>query len=154
ASDAAFVINEHADGSASPSGRLRLAVSVRSLKFFQQPEEAAETYSGCVARMVTVAVREFGATVTFLSTCQGMPEYWTNDAASAAEVVALLPPDVCKHVNIDANFRQPQQVAIAYADFDLVIATRMHAAILAMTAGTPVIGLAYEFKMDELFKQF
>src|SRR5690606_25779108 len=90
----------------------------------------------------------------FLSTCQGMPEYWTNDAASAAEVVALLPPDVCKHVNIDANFRQPQQVAIAYADFDLVIATRMHAAILAMTAGTPVIGLAYEFKMDELFKQF
>jgi colanic acid/amylovoran biosynthesis protein len=29
----------------------------------------------------------------------------------------------------------------------------MHAAILSLVAGTPVLGIAYEFKLEELFHQ-
>ena len=39
----------------------------------------------------------------------------------------------------------------AYAAMDLVVATRMHAAILALAAGTPVLPVAYEYKTHELF---
>jgi len=35
--------------------------------------------------------------------------------------------------------------------FDLVIATRMHFAILAMIAGTPAVAIAYESKTKELY---
>ena len=37
------------------------------------------------------------------------------------------------------------------AGFDLSVATRMHAGILALIAGTPVLPIAYEFKTHELF---
>ena len=36
-------------------------------------------------------------------------------------------------------------------EYDLVVATRMHAAVLALSAGTPVFPIAYEFKTTELF---
>jgi colanic acid/amylovoran biosynthesis protein len=39
------------------------------------------------------------------------------------------------------------------ADADVVLATRMHMAILALTAGTPVVAIAYEFKTRELFRR-
>jgi colanic acid/amylovoran biosynthesis protein len=35
--------------------------------------------------------------------------------------------------------------------FDLVLATRMHVAILALSAGVPVLPIAYEFKTQALF---
>ncbi|MFI7850494.1 polysaccharide pyruvyl transferase family protein, partial [Acinetobacter baumannii] len=54
---------------------------------------------------------------------------------------------------VDRCFRQPTEIVDTYSQFDLVIATRMHAAILALLAGTPVIGIAYEFKLEELFSQ-
>jgi colanic acid/amylovoran biosynthesis protein len=38
-------------------------------------------------------------------------------------------------------------------NFDFVIATRLHMAILAMCVGVPVIPIAYEFKTSELFEK-
>jgi colanic acid/amylovoran biosynthesis protein len=103
--------------------------------------------------MVELAVRQFDAKVTFLSTCQGIEEYWTNDADFAQQVIERLPSGVRQNVELDGAFRQPQEVVETYREFDLVIATRMHAAILGLVAGTPVLGIAYEFKLEELFHQ-
>jgi colanic acid/amylovoran biosynthesis protein len=103
--------------------------------------------------MVEQAVRQFGAQVTFLSTCQGIEEYWTNDADFAQQILELLPSDIRPNVALDGAFRQPQEVVETYGGFDLIIATRMHAAILGLVAGTPVLGIAYEFKLEELFHQ-
>jgi colanic acid/amylovoran biosynthesis protein len=41
----------------------------------------------------------------------------------------------------------------AYSEFDGLIATRMHAAILALSAGVPALGISYEFKTEELFRR-
>ncbi len=88
-----------------------------------------------------------------LCTCQGIDEYWTDDTKLADEIVSSLPEDVAQNVTIDRQFRQPMDIVSAYQDFHLVIATRMHAAILSLVAGTPVLGIAYEFKLEELFHQ-
>jgi colanic acid/amylovoran biosynthesis protein len=37
------------------------------------------------------------------------------------------------------------------ADFDFVISTRMHMAILSLCAGVPVLPISYEFKTTELY---
>lgn len=152
ARDAAFVIEPKV--TERPAGPLRVAVSVRTLRFFEANAAVqSENYQASIVAMVVEAVRKFGAEVSFLSTCQGIDEYWTDDSVFAANIAAKLPDDVLPMVTVDKKFRQPDEVAVAYQGFDLVIATRMHAAILSLVAGTPVIGIAYEFKLNELFRQ-
>ncbi|HMO11900.1 MAG TPA: polysaccharide pyruvyl transferase family protein, partial [Actinotalea sp.] len=41
----------------------------------------------------------------------------------------------------------------ALAGFDLVVSTRLHGAILALDAGTPVLPIAYEFKTQQVMDQ-
>lgn len=150
--DAAFVID--AESPVPPEGALRIAVSVRTMHFFNDGDRSlGEQYKASVAAMVTRAVRQYGAEVVFLSTCQGIAEYWTNDTKLADEIVSSLPEDVAQSVSVDRQFRQPMEIISAYQRFHLVIATRMHAAILSLVAGTPVLGIAYEFKLEELFHQ-
>lgn len=155
--DAAFVIRPPEPARKGIKDRkdpLRIAVSARSLHFFNDEDgPIEETYKECVAALISLAVREFGAEVTFLSTCQGIPEYWTDDSQLAVEIYETLPMDIRLGVDIDGNFRQPLEIVGAYQKFDLVIATRMHAAILGLVAGAPVLAIAYEFKLEELFHQ-
>ena len=153
AKDAAFVIK--ADSSAAaPVAPLRIAVSVRTMRFFDDSgRSVAERYKSSVIAMVCLAVREYGAEVVFLSTCQGIPEYWTDDAVLADEIIEALPSDVLPAVTVDRQFRQPKEIVEEYQKHHLVIATRMHSAILGLVAGTAVLGIAYEFKLEELFDQ-
>lgn len=152
AKDAAFVIK--AQPSTAPAGPFRIAISVRTMHFFDDSGcSIGERYKSSVIAMVSAAVREHGAEVVFLSTCQGIPEYWTDDASLADEIVEGLPEDVASAVTVDRRFRQPTEIVETYQKFHLVIATRMHAAILGLVAGIPVLGVAYEFKLEELFDQ-
>jgi len=131
-------------------GKPRLAVSVRSLKFFSSEKETL--YYKAIASAVTWAIEKYDAEVTFLSTCQGINEYWVDDSKVATEICKLLTENTRSKVTIDNQFRQPVELVNTYGSFDAVIATRMHAAILSLCAGTPTLGIAYEFKMLELFK--
>ncbi len=99
-------------------------------------------------------VTERDARVTFLSTCQGVPEYWAKDSDMARRIVDEIPEELRRNVLVDSNYHRPDELIASYGEFDLVIATRMHAAILALVAGTPVLPVAYEFKMRELFRTF
>ncbi|PAP79404.1 hypothetical protein B1759_13825 [Rubrivirga sp. SAORIC476] len=129
-----------------------VAISVRDWPHFvtTDAEEGMARYRASVAEAATRLVREHGARVRFLSTCQGRPKYRYDDSAVALDIVALLPDDVRAKVDVDRAAHHPAEVLDAYAEADLVIATRMHAAILALAAGTPVLGIAYEFKTAEL----
>lgn len=132
---------------------LRVAVSVREWKHFPgQDATAAEIrYLSGVAALVTHLVEQRDASVTFLSSCQGIPDYWTDDSRTAARVIAMLPPAAKRRVSLDSTFRDPVALAEALESFDLVVATRMHVAILALCTGRPVLPVAYEFKTRELF---
>lgn len=128
-------------------------VSVREWSHFRQgtAEAGMARYLESVAGLVAHLVRQRGARVCCLSTCQGTPGYRYDDAAVARRMVALLPDDVRPHVEVEARHHTPGQILAAYGAADLVVATRMHAAILALCAGTPALPIAYEFKTAELF---
>lgn len=159
AKDAAFVL-EPKDSPAFlqekpvQDTKFKVAISVRSLHLFDEAgADLEDNYINSIIAMVEEAVCHFDARVTFLSTCQGIDEYWTNDADFAEQIIDRLPSSLRAHVELDSAFRQPLEVVDSYRHFDLVIATRMHAAILGLVAGTPVLGIAYEFKLEELFHQ-
>src|SRR5690606_1440113 len=120
---------------ARPDGTApRVAVSVREWSRFAggSAEEGMAAYRQAVAAAVTYMVERRGARVTFLATCQGVPEYWTDDSRTALEIVELLPEHVRQAVEVDRDFHRPAELAARLRDFDLVITTRMHMAILAL----------------------
>jgi colanic acid/amylovoran biosynthesis protein len=132
---------------------LRVAVSVRDWTHFttRDPVDGMRDYLAAVRAATVHLVERHGARVTFVSTCQGIAEYAHDDARTAREVVDLLPPHVRSAVTVDDHFHEPRQLLELLSGFDLVVATRMHFAIMALAAGVPVIPIAYEFKMRELF---
>ncbi len=161
AADAAFALSdpaalESAKFKTQTTGApLRVAVSVREWKHFNSVDagEGMKRYRDALAALTKHLVDEFNAHVTFISTCQGMEEYWTNDARVAQTVVDVLPDEIRGAVSVNPDFHQPAVLANMLRDYDLVIATRMHMAILALGVGTPVLPIAYEFKMHELFEK-
>ena len=128
----------------------RVAVSVRSWPYMQAGD-GNQRYVKAIQALVERLVRSHGCDVTFVSTCQGVPEYWTDDSAMAAEIEAGLASDVRGHVSVDRSFRRPEELVAMLESFDLLVSTRMHGAILGLCAGVPVLPIAYEFKTEELF---
>lgn len=129
---------------------LRIAISVREWAHFARAD-GAQRYVEAIRRLCAQLVRERGAEVTFLSTCQGVPAYWTDDSAHAVEIVTGLPADVRERVAVDRGFHRPEALLERLAGFDAIVSTRMHVAILGLCVGTPVLPIAYEFKTRELF---
>ena len=138
-----------------PAGRpLRVAISVRDWPHFRRepPAVGMQRYVAAVAKLTRVLIEDHGVQVTFLSTCQGVPEYWTDDSRVANRIVSLLPGAVRTRVTVDREFHRPERLIGLFAEHDMVVATRMHAGILALCAGVPVLPIAYEFKTVELFE--
>lgn len=81
-----------------------------------------------------------------LSTCQGVPSYGYDDSLVARAFFAET------DVEVDQDFHTPNALRARLAEARVVVATRMHFAILSMLAGAPVIAIAYEFKTIELFE--
>ncbi len=155
--DAAFALATRPSAAAAPTASpvRRVAISVREWKHFADGsgDGGEDRYFAGVAALASWLVTTQDADVTFLSSCQGIPDYWTDDAATARRVVARLDSAVAARVTVDGAFRDPEALQATLATFDLVVATRMHVAILALCAGCPVLPIAYEFKTTELFKR-
>ena len=158
AADAVFSLADPAAliaaaGTQFPERGFKAAVSVRRWPFFKTmpEEEGMRAYRAAVAEAVELLVRRHGASVTFVSTCQGVEGYAYDDSKVAQEIADLLPPDVAQHVTVDAGFHRPDDLIARLPAFDLIVATRMHMAILGLAAGVPVLPISYEFKTRALF---
>jgi colanic acid/amylovoran biosynthesis protein len=152
--DAAFALTPRHPAIA-PTGKrpLRVAISVRDWPHLKGDVSAGtERYLGAVAAMVRRLIEREEAEITFLSTCQGISEYWTDDSKTADAVVERLPAPLRRWVTIDRDFHTPESLMEVLAGYDVVVATRMHMAILALCSGVPVLPIAYEFKTTELFR--
>lgn len=158
-SDVVFALQppEEAQGTSSSSARTRphIAISVRYWHLFNHisPELGLQHYRAAVSALTQHLVNDYQADVTFLSTCQGIPGYWTDDSQFALSIFELLPVDVQTHVTVNREFHPPQALVQLLSECDMVVATRMHMCILSLVAGTPVLPIAYEFKTKELFNR-
>jgi colanic acid/amylovoran biosynthesis protein len=132
---------------AAPTGRV--GISVRKWNYVRGGEDGMRRYIDAIREMVVSLVRQ-GKQVTFVSTCQGVPEYAHDDSRTADAIVSGLDSAVAEHVVIDAAFHTPEQLMELAKGFDFVVATRMHMMILSLCVGTPVLPIAYEFKTREL----
>ena len=131
----------------------RVAISVRHWNYVKGGGDGMRRYLDSIRNIVTTLVRDQGKEVTFLSTCQGVPEYAHDDSKAANAIVAELDPEIASHVSVDASFHTPEQLMALVKGFDFVVATRMHMMIMSLCVGTPVLPIAYEFKTKEVAKR-
>ena len=159
--DAAFALSDVCAVEAAkqqifaPGKPLKVAISVREWSHFKTvpPIDGMRRFKEALQTLTRHLVEKYDAKVTYLSTCQGMPEYRTDDSELATTIVEGLDESVRNSVVVDSDFHHPAVLATMLKDYDLVIATRMHMAILSLAVGTPVLPIAYEFKMKELFER-
>ena len=131
----------------------RVAISVRHWNYVNDGEAGMRRYLDSMREIATILVRDHGKEVTFVSTCQGVPEYAHDNSKTARTIVAELEPEIASHVTVDASFHTPDQLMALVKGFDFVVATRMHMMIMSLCVGTPVLPVAYEFKTKELAKR-
>jgi len=139
----------------TPRVGARVAISVRDLANFKSLASAdvpARFIDG-IRELVIRMVRAHESQVVFVSTCQGLPDYWTDDSAIATTIVAGLPGDVRNSVVVDTAFHTTHDFIQILAGCDLLIGTRLHACILSLVAGTVTLPIAYEFKTHTVYGQ-
>jgi colanic acid/amylovoran biosynthesis protein len=134
---------------------LRVGVSVRFWKHYRSGDRYMQfaSYVAAVAALIERLLTTKDAEVTFISTCQGIPEYAFDDSSCAEMVLSLVRPEHRSKISLNKDFHRPSELMEILSTFDMVVATRMHMAILAMCVGVPTLGIAYEFKTRELFKK-
>lgn len=132
---------------------LKVAISVRHWSYFngKSEQQGMFLFRQTLSAATEHLVKHYNAQVTYISTCQGIPEYWKDDSLTALEIIADLPDSIKDAVTVDRKFHAPETLVEILKEYDFVISTRMHCAILALLAGKPVLPIAYEFKTRELF---
>ncbi|MDK1374296.1 MULTISPECIES: polysaccharide pyruvyl transferase family protein [unclassified Sinorhizobium] len=136
-----------------PAPTRRVGISVRHWHYVKGGDGGMGRYIDSVREIATKLVRDHGKKVTFISTCQGVPEYAHDDSKTANLIVSGLAPEIAEHVSVDASFHTPEQLMAIARGLDFVVATRMHMMIMSLCVGTPVLPIAYEFKTKEVAKR-
>ena len=142
--DAAFLLG-YSSQSVPPVKKI--AFSVREWK---DDNRNISSYKSMISEMVKCAIDE-GYLVDFLSTCQGITTY-KNDALIASEIYAMLPAEYQSKANILSEYFTFHQFYEKLADYSLVIGTRLHMCITALTKGIPALNISYEIKGKECYE--
>ena len=113
------------------------------------PEAAEERYVRACASAAERLVAA-GHEVVLVVHSDG-PTERGDDAIISRRIAAAASVPLTIEAVTDA--RTVGEVEDRYARFDAIATTRLHAALLALRAGTPAIGIAYETKTSEIFGQ-
>ncbi len=149
----ANAIERAADNALPLRPPINVAISVREWKFFRTVSRTAgmDKYREAFRALTAHLVERYKAHVTYISSCQGIPECREDDSAIASSIVEALPDGIRRSVVVDTDFHPPEELMSRIRQYDLVIGTRFHMVILALGVGVPALPVSYEFKTDELF---
>lgn len=114
--------------------------------------EQQSVYEDMIVQMLCHLTRTYHAKISVIVQCFG-PSAQDDDRDVSRRIFSKIG---CENdaVQLLDTYRHPRDVKQAYANMDLVIASRMHAAILSLNSGVPVILIGYQPKARGLMKQF
>lgn len=126
------------------AGRPVVAITARTLAPFDRLLGVTQpAYEAAFARLVSRLIAA-GYNVLALSTCTGIESYHRDDRIVALRIGTGVADRAHYHVVMDEL--DDRQLGACLQQCRLLIATRLHSAIIAMNFGTPALALAYEHK--------
>lgn len=103
-----------------------------------------EAYETALVTALNAFVTRHGGTVFLFPQVTG-PSQAEDDRIPSRRVADRLRELGASVVQIDATW-SPAELQTAYGQMDMFVGTRLHSNIFALTAGTPVIAIAYYYK--------
>lgn len=141
--DAAFLLGFEA----TPiPNKKKIAFSVRE---WRDDNRDVTAFKSMIKEMVISAI-DNGYSVDFLSTCQGIESY-KNDAIIAAEIYNELPHSYQKKSNVLSDYYNFHAFYKKLEEYQMVVGTRLHMCITALTKGIPALNISYEIKGKECY---
>lgn len=137
---------------ARPGQPIQVGVTVID-RAAQNPRfQKQDAYEAAVEQALATLHREHDAQITIFVQCFG-PSPDQDDRLAAQRLAGKLADAGIPAVLAD-EFVDPRFLQKAYAQMDIVIATRMHSAILALGAGTPAVVISYQPKARGMMADF
>lgn len=148
--DVAFALPFEDQGARRGGERLRVGVNVSGL-MFNEAESGSNRfgleprYDVLMRRFIGDLVARPGVEVHLVSHCTASRP-WDDDGRIADRLAAEFPSAIRT-----PNFNGPSDAKSYISGLDFLVAGRMHACIGALSAGTPVVPIAYSRKFSGLF---
>lgn len=126
-----------------------LTLSARDLSHLN--EEQQERYIASFAALADWAAEELGRSSLFLSTCTSLGGYHNDDRVFAARIIERC-TNSPRIASLDYD---PYEIVNLMAAHSLLhVGTRMHSNVMALLAGVPIVGIAYEPKIAGVAEAF
>jgi len=126
-----------------------MGISVRRWQYpgAVAPEKKHRRYIHEIAKVADYLTSEYEARLIFVPMALGEEGYHADDRKVAHQVMQCM--EQKKAASVLDDVLMPWQMREVLGNLDLLLATRMHALILATTMYVPSVGISYEFKIDE-----
>ncbi len=121
-----------------------VAITVRQLAPFDKVLGLDQDEYEVEVAKVADGLVERGFMVCFVSTCTGLEGYWRDDRMVALSIQRAMTQ--AKYSKVIMDEWSDLELGAFMGSCRLVVATRLHSAILSMRFGTPAIVLGYEHK--------
>lgn len=132
--------------------QLNLGISIIDRQAQDPTFQNQQAYEQAILSLVTWWTGEIRGRVYLIAQCQG-PSTDQDDRIIASRIWDSLAPNVQDAVVL-CLFDDALAVKAAYKAMDVVVATRMHAAIFALSSETPVVVVGYQPKSLGMIRSF
>jgi polysaccharide pyruvyl transferase WcaK-like protein len=148
-SDVAFLLpyNSTRAAAGKPDGKLRVGLNVSGLLAAAGYNKLSVHYLGLMKKIIARLLLDPETEVVLVPhvLAPHMPE--DDDRAASAALIAEFP-----RLLVADPFKSPVEAKTFIAQLDLLIGSRMHATIAALSSGVPVVPLGYSDKFTGLFR--
>lgn len=128
---------------------ITVTISAREVTEFYNTRDELN-YLECMKSLAEYLAIEQNVNVIFVSTCTSITGYAKDDRLISHRIIGDSDVD---SITILQGEYTPYELREILSQSDLHFGTRMHSCILAAKAGTPIVGIEYQFKVSELFNQ-
>lgn len=137
--------------SISNNHRPKIGISIRRWHFpgCSNPKERYQNYLKVMAGLIAYLTEKYGANIILIPMCTS-PNKEENDCFAIDEMLSTVGNK--ERVRVIASEYLPEELSAIIGRMDMFIGTRMHANILALLNGVPLIAIAYEPKTEGIMK--
>ncbi|MGD9155618.1 MAG: polysaccharide pyruvyl transferase family protein [Bacillota bacterium] len=146
-SDVAFVLPYRYDKVNPINKKKKIGVNISGMLYNNAfAADQADSFKKKILAIIRFFYEKGDCEVHLIPHVVGKTDSRTNDLTACKEVKAAYP-----NVILPAMFKSPIEAKSYIASLDLLIGSRMHATIAALSAGVPVIPMSYSRKFEGLF---
>lgn len=134
------------------AGRPHIGLTIIDFALQNRFFTGQQAYENAIVTALSAFVRRHGGVVFLFPQVCG-PSQAEDDRIPSRRVARRLTENSISTVAVESIWT-PDELKCAYGQMDIFVGTRLHSNIFALTAGTPVVAIAYYYKTYGIMQMF